>query len=179
MNWWHEHGIAHLLEHMAFKGTKKRSARDIVEEIENVGGDINAATSVETTAYHARMLAEDIELGMDVLHDILKNSLFEPGEMQREKHVILQEIGAAHDQPDDLVFDLFQDAAYGGQPIGRPILGTPETVTGFTADTSICATYLQALSRAKHGDWPLSGKIDMRQIADPVEEPVTGIMTAS
>ena len=163
-----EHGIAHLLEHMAFKGTKKRSARDIVEEIENVGGDINAATSVETTAYHARMLADDIELGMDVLHDILKNSLFEPDEMQREKHVILQEIGAAHDQPDDLVFDLFQDAAYGGQPIGRPILGTPETVTGFTRKN--LNSYLSKHYRGPNMVIAAAGKIDSTKLLTRVEE---------
>jgi predicted Zn-dependent peptidase len=126
-----QHGVAHLLEHMAFKGTQRRNAAQIAEEIENVGGDVNAATSAETTSYYARILRDDVGLGVDILHDILANSVFEQQELEREQHVILQEIGAAHDTPDDLVFDLFQSAAYAGQPIGRPILGTPETVSNF------------------------------------------------
>ncbi len=126
-----EHGVAHLLEHMAFKGTARRSAVQIAEEIENVGGDVNAATSVETTSYYARVLRDDVALGIDILHDILANSTFDADELQREQHVILQEIGAANDTPDDLVFDVFQDTAFGGQPIGRPILGTPDTVYSF------------------------------------------------
>ena len=123
-----EHGIAHLLEHMAFKGTKTRSAAQIAEEIENVGGEVNAATSTETTSYYARVLKDHVALAVDILHDILTNSVFDEDELTREKHVILQEIGAANDTPDDLVFDVFQNCAYGGQPIGRPILGTPDTV---------------------------------------------------
>ncbi len=129
-----QHGVAHLLEHMAFKGTTKRSAALIAEEVENVGGEVNAATSVETTAYYARVLKEDVPLAVDVLHDILANSTFDAEELKREQHVILQEIGAANDTPDDLVFDIFQNTAFAGQPIGRPILGTPETVSGFTSD---------------------------------------------
>jgi len=123
-----EHGLSHLLEHMAFKGTGRRNARQIAEEIESVGGDLNAATSHETTAYYARVLKEDVPLGFDILSDILRDSLFDAEELRREQHVILQEIGAALDDPDDLVHDLLQEAAFGGQPIGRPILGTSETV---------------------------------------------------
>ena len=129
-----EHGVAHLLEHMAFKGTKRRSAIQIAEEIENVGGDVNAATSVETTSYYARVLRDDVELGVDILHDILANSVFDADELGREQHVVLQEIGAANDTPDDLAFDFFQETAFQGQPIGRPILGTPETVSAFTPE---------------------------------------------
>nr|CAD6422453.1 insulinase family protein [Rhizobium sp. Q54] len=127
-----EHGIAHLLEHMAFKGTSRRSARDIAEEIENVGGELNAATSTETTSYYARVLKDHVPLAVDLLADILTESLFDEDELRREKHVILQEIGAANDTPDDVVFDKFSEIAYRDQTIGRPILGTPETVTGFT-----------------------------------------------
>ncbi|HSI40843.1 MAG TPA: pitrilysin family protein [Xanthobacteraceae bacterium] len=129
-----EHGISHLLEHMAFKGTQRRSARAIAEEIEAVGGDINAATSVEHTAYHARVLGEDVPLAMDVLADILTDPAFDTEELNREHNVIVQEIGAALDTPDDLVFDLFQEQAFPGQPIGRSILGTPETVRSFDAE---------------------------------------------
>ena len=128
-----EHGMAHLLEHMAFKGTSSRSAFQIASEIENVGGEINAATSVETTSFYARVLSDDIPLAVDLLADILQDSTFDPDELEREQHVILQEIGAAHDTPDDVVFDRFTEAAYRHQTIGRTILGTPETVKSFTS----------------------------------------------
>jgi predicted Zn-dependent peptidase len=128
-----EHGMAHLLEHMAFKGTGTRSAFDIASQIEDVGGEINAATSVETTSFYARVLANDAPLAIDLLSDILQDSEFDPAELQREQHVILQEIGAAHDTPDDVVFDHFTETAYRHQTIGRSILGTPETVKSFTS----------------------------------------------
>ncbi|HQZ12099.1 MAG TPA: pitrilysin family protein [Devosia sp.] len=129
-----EHGISHLLEHMAFKGTKSRSALQIASTIENVGGDLNAATSVEHTGYFARVLKEDVSLAGDILSDILQNSLFDQDELDREQQVIAQEIGAARDNPDDHVFDLFQEAAYPDQPIGRSILGTVDSVSGFGPD---------------------------------------------
>ena len=129
-----EHGISHMLEHMAFKGTKARNAREIAEAIEGVGGDLNAATSVEHTGYFARVLKEDVALASDILADILQNSLFEQQELDREQQVIVQEIGAARDNPDDHVFDLFQQAAYPDQPIGRTILGTVESVNSFGPD---------------------------------------------
>src|SRR6516225_919536 len=97
-----EHGISHFLEHMAFKGTTRRTAHQIAEEIEAVGGDLNAATGVEMTAYYARTLKEDIALGIDVLSDILSQPSFDPDEIAREKNVIVQEIGAVEDTPDDL-----------------------------------------------------------------------------
>jgi predicted Zn-dependent peptidase len=128
-----EHGISHFLEHMAFKGTARRTARQIVEEIEAVGGDINAATGAETTAYYARVLKADIGLGLDVLSDILSQPRFDPDEITREKNVIVQEIGAVEDTPDDLVFEHLQATAYPGQPIGRSILGTKATVRSFDA----------------------------------------------
>ena len=128
-----EHGMAHLLEHMAFKGTSRRSAFQIASEIENVGGEINAATSVETTSFYARVLTDDVPLAVDILSDILTDSKFDPAELEREQHVILQEIGAAHDTPDDIVFDKFTETAYRHQTIGRSILGTPETVKSFTS----------------------------------------------
>lgn len=130
-----EHGISHLLEHMAFKGTRTRSALEIAESIENVGGDLNAATSIEHTGYFARVLKEDVVLASDILADILQNSVFEQAELDREQQVIVQEIGAARDNPDDHVFDLFQQAAFPEQPIGRTILGTVESVREFTPET--------------------------------------------
>jgi predicted Zn-dependent peptidase len=135
-----EHGLSHLLEHMAFKGTTTRSAAEIAGEIEAVGGEVNAATSVETTSYYARVLKEDVPLALDILGDILRNSVFDPQELKREQHVILQEIGAALDTPDDRVYDLFAAGAYPDQPIGRTILGTPETVKA--ADSAMIDAYL-------------------------------------
>lgn len=129
-----QHGISHLLEHMAFKGTARRSAREIAEEIESVGGDLNAATSLETTAYYARVLKADIPLAVDIIADIVRDPKFDAGELAREQDVILQEIAAAEDSPDDIAYDLAQAAAFPGQPVGRPILGTCESVRSFTPD---------------------------------------------
>jgi predicted Zn-dependent peptidase len=128
-----EHGLAHLLEHMAFKGTKTRSAFEIASQIEDVGGEINAATSVETTSFYARVLEDDVPLAIDLLADILTDSEFDEDELEREQHVILQEIGAAHDTPDDIVFDRFTETAFRHQTIGRSILGTPDSVKAFTS----------------------------------------------
>jgi predicted Zn-dependent peptidase len=130
-----EHGLSHLLEHMAFKGTRRRSARKIAEDIENVGGEINAATSVEFTNYSARVLGDDIEVALDVLGDILTESTFDEAELAREKGVILQEYAAVEDTPDDFVFDAFMETAFTGQAIGRPILGRPETIRRFDAES--------------------------------------------
>ncbi len=126
-----EHGLSHLIEHMAFKGTKRRDARAIVEEIESAGGDLNAATSAEYTTYNARLLGADAPLALDILADILTDSVFDAAELEREKGVIIQEISETLDLPDDLVFDLFNDAAFPDQPLGRTILGTPKRVGSF------------------------------------------------
>ncbi len=128
-------GISHLLEHMAFKGTKTRTAKQIAEEIENVGGYINACTSRETTSYYIKVLKEDCVLALDILSDILQNSTFDEEEFAREKTVVLQEISQSIDTPDDIIFDYFQDKAFPNQPMGRPILGTIETVTSITRQT--------------------------------------------
>jgi predicted Zn-dependent peptidase len=127
-------GIAHLLEHMAFKGTERRSARAIAEEIEAVGGYLNAYTTREHTAYYARVLADDVPLAVDILADILQHSTFDKGELERERTVILQEIGQAWDTPDDIVFDLFQETAFPDQALGRPILGSAEIVRSLGRD---------------------------------------------
>ncbi len=126
-----QNGIAHFLEHMAFKGTKRRSALRIAEEIEDVGGYINAYTSREMTAYYARVLQADVPLALDVLADIVLNPLFDKKEIEVERHVILQEIGQALDTPDDIIFDWLQEAAYPDQAIGRTILGPAERVSSF------------------------------------------------
>jgi len=126
-----ENGVAHLLEHMAFKGTHRRDAYRIAAEIESAGGEINAATAMESTAYYARVLKDDWPLALDILADIISDPVFDPEELEREKDVILQEIAAANDTPDDLVFDLAQAASYPGHPLGRPILGTAGRVESY------------------------------------------------
>ncbi|OPB29218.1 pitrilysin family protein [Bartonella sp. WD12.1] len=128
-----QHGIAHLLEHMAFKGTENRTAFKIAADIEDVGGEINAHTSIETTAYFARVLKDDIPLAIDILSDIMICSKFDEDELEREKQVIIQEIGATYDVPDDIVFDHFTETAFRHQSLGRSILGTPKTVQSFTS----------------------------------------------
>lgn len=129
-----QNGIAHFLEHMAFKGTKTRSALQIAEAIEDVGGYINAYTSREMTAYYARVLEDDVTLGLDVIADILLNPVFDPAEIEVERGVILQEIGQALDTPDDVIFDWLQEAAYPDQALGRTILGPSERVSSFSRD---------------------------------------------
>ena len=126
-------GVAHMLEHMAFKGTERRSARAIAEAIENVGGHLNAYTSREHTAYYARVMADDLPLAVDLLADILQHSAFDEAELARERGVVVQEIGQVQDTPDDLVFDLFQETAFPGQSLGRSILGPAELIAGHAA----------------------------------------------
>ncbi|MGY9019293.1 MAG: M16 family metallopeptidase [Alphaproteobacteria bacterium] len=128
-------GVSHLLEHMAFKGTARRSARDIAEEIEAVGGHLNAFTSREMTAFHATTLKDNVDVAIDIIGDILQNSVFDQQELEREREVVLQEIGQAFDTPDDIVFDHFQSTAFPEQPLGRPVLGPPEIVASMTRDT--------------------------------------------
>ena len=127
-------GVSHMLEHMAFKGTTRRSARAIAEEIEAVGGVLNAYTSREQTAFHARILKEDVPLALDMIGDILTNPSFEQPELERERQVVLQELGQARDTPDDIVFDHLQSAIFKDQPLGWPILGEEATVNGFDRD---------------------------------------------
>ena len=126
-------GIAHLLEHMAFKGTERRTAQDIAEEIEAVGGHLNAYTSRENTAFYAKVLAEDADLALDIVADILQHPTFLEDELERERAVVLQEIGQANDTPDDIVFDHFQETAYPAQALGRPVLGESATVAGLSS----------------------------------------------
>jgi len=129
-----EQGIAHMLEHMAFKGTSSRTAQQIATEVENVGGYMNAHTSREETAYYIRVLPEYTEMALEILADIVGHSTLPADEIERERGVIIQEIGQALDTPDDLVFDRFTAACYPGQDFGRSILGTVESVSGFSRD---------------------------------------------
>jgi predicted Zn-dependent peptidase len=163
-----EHGISHLLEHMAFKGTARRSAIQIAEEIEAVGGDLNAATSTETTAYYARVLKADVPLALDVLSDILTHPTFDADELEREKSVIEQEIGAAQDTPDDVVFEHLSELAYPDQPIGRSLLGTSDTLRGFDRDK--LRAYLLTHYRAPDMVVSAAGAVDHKRVVAEVEE---------
>lgn len=163
-----QHGMSHLLEHMAFKGTTRRTAQQIAEEIEAVGGDLNAATSNETTAYYARVLKADVALGLDVLSDILANPSFDAEELEREKSVIEQEIGAAQDTPDDVVFEHLNELCYPDQPLGRSLLGTPQTLASFSRDN-----LYDYLSTHYHGPDMVvaaAGAVDHKQVVAEVEQ---------
>ncbi len=161
-------GISHMLEHMAFKGTERRSARDIAEEMESVGGFLNAYTSREQTAFHARVLKADVPLAMDILADILTRPTFEQSELERERQVVLQEIGQARDTPDDIIFDHLQATIYQNQPLGWPILGEDDTVSAFTREN--LRTYMQANYRAGGMTLVASGAVDHAQIVRLAEE---------
>ncbi|HEY6578151.1 MAG TPA: pitrilysin family protein [Rhizomicrobium sp.] len=157
-------GISHMLEHMAFKGTQRRTARGIAEEIEAVGGALNAYTSREQTAFHARVLKEDVPLAVDILGDILTQPVFDAGEIERERQVVLQEIGQARDTPDDIIFDHLQSAVYPGQAMGWPILGDEETVGGFVRGD--LGTYMGANYRAGGMTLIASGAVEHARMVD-------------
>lgn len=127
-----ENGISHMLEHMAFKGTSTRTARQIAELFDGLGGVLNAYTSNEQTVYYAKVLKEDLETAMELLSDILLRPIFPEDELEKEKQVVLQEIAMHLDSPEDVLFDHFQEIAFPGQPLGRSILGTEARVKGFS-----------------------------------------------
>src|ERR1700712_3884578 len=166
-------GISHMLEHMAFKGTTTRSARDLSEQIEAVGGYLNAYTSREQTAFHARVLKADVPLAVDLLSDILINPTFEPAEIERERQVVLQELGQAADTPDDIVFDHLQSVSYPDQPMGWPILGLPQTVSAFTQED--LRTYAGANYRAADMTFVASGAVAHDAIVKLVSEKFAGL----
>src|SRR4026208_2145224 len=124
-------GISHLTEHMAFKGTKTRSAQRSAAEVDSIGGHMDAFTAKEYASFHLKVLDEHLPLAVDILGDIATNPLFEPSEMTKEKKVIFEEINMVEDTPDDLVMELFTGAFWPDHPLGRPILGTKGSVAGF------------------------------------------------
>jgi predicted Zn-dependent peptidase len=166
-------GVAHFLEHMAFKGTKRRSALAIAEEIEAVGGHLNAYTSRESTAYYAKVLKEDVGLALDILADILQYSTFEPNELERERMVILQEIGQAHDTPDDIVFDYFQECAYPDQAMGRPVLGSPEIIKQISRKSVV--SYLKDHYGASRIVLSAAGNLDHDEIVALADKLLSGL----
>jgi predicted Zn-dependent peptidase len=160
----HINGVAHLLEHMAFKGTARRSALEIAAEIESVGGQVNAYTSREHTAYYAKVLKEHAGLAIDILADILQHSTFDANELERERAVVLQEIGQAFDTPDDIIFDLFQERAFPDQPMGRPVLGRAEIIR--TIDRETVAGYLRRNYAAPGMMLVAAGNLEHGEIVD-------------
>jgi len=168
-----ENGISHLIEHMAFKGTERRDAYAIAAEIEAVGGHLNAYTSREQTAFFAKILKDDLALAMDLLGDILCHSAFAADELAREKEVVIQEIGQAHDTPDDIVFDHFQETAYPGQPVGRPVLGTSEGVAGFGREDLI--GYMAGHYSAPAMILSAAGRLDHERLVALAEEAFSGV----
>src|SRR3569833_2104961 len=170
-------GISHLLEHMAFKGTATRSARAIAEEIEAVGGVLNAYTSREQTAFHARVLKQDIPLALDMIGDILTNPTFEQGELERERQVVLQELGQARATPDDIVFDHLQAAIFKDKPLGRPILGEEATVTAVNRE--MLTSYMASQYRLEVLTLSASWAADHAQILRLAEEKFAGLNPGS
>jgi len=166
-------GVSHMLEHMAFKGTERRTARSIAEEIEAVGGHLNAYTSREHTAYVARVLSADVPLAVDIISDILQNSAFDQTELERERQVILQEIGQALDTPDDLIFDNLQEIAYPAQALGRTILGAPERVRGFRRDD--LASYMSANYRGPTMILAAAGGVDHDDLVALAQKQLGGL----
>ncbi|MDR0407167.1 MAG: insulinase family protein [Holosporales bacterium] len=150
-------GISHFLEHMAFKGTATRTARQIAEEVERVGGHLNAYTAREETAYYAHVLKEDLAVGIDIIADILIHPTFCPEELERERGVILQEIGRTQDSPDDIVFDHLQNVAYPDQPMGRSILGPQSIVSSLSAED--LRAYRDHLYRGPHLIFSAAGNV--------------------
>ena len=170
-----EMGLSHMLEHMAFKGTTTRSARDIAEEIEAVGGYLNAYTSREQTAFHARILKNDVALALDIVADILVNSTFVAGELERERQVVLQELGQARDTPDDIIFDHLQSVIYKDQALGRPILGEEATVIAFTP--AALRDYSGRRYRAEAMTLVSSGAVSHPEIVALAEQKFAGLAT--
>src|SRR4051794_25011387 len=161
-------GVSHMLEHMAFKGTQRRTARQIAEEIEAVGGYMNAYTSREQTAFHMRTLKADVPLAIDILADILTHPTFEQAELERERQVVLQEIGQSRDTPDDIVFDHLQAVAYPEQPIGWPILGNEDTVSNFSREH--LNTYMGANYLASSMVFVAPGAVEPARVLELVRE---------
>lgn len=163
-----ENGVSHFLEHMAFKGTARRNAARIAEEIENVGGHINAYTAREQTAYYVKLLKEDLPLGIDIIGDILTHSTFLDQEVERERGVILQEIGQANDTPDDIIFDHFQETAFRDQPMGRPTLGTEALIASMKRETMM--RYMQTHYTSRNMVIAAAGNLHHERVLDLVQE---------
>ena len=167
-----QEGLSHFLEHMAFKGTKTRSALQISSAIESVGGFINAYTGKEITAYHTKVLKKDVKLSIDILSDILLNSVFDKDEFEKERGVIIQEIRQVNDSPDDLVFDLFQEQAFKNTRLGTSILGSEERIQSYT--TSDLENYIKSKYAPNRLIICASGAVDHNEIVEYAEKYTAG-----
>src|SRR5262245_39632020 len=159
-------GIAHVVEHMLFKGTASRTAEDIAQAIDSIGGQLDAFTAKEYAAYYIKVLDEHLPLAVDLLSDIVMNPKFEPEDLEREKKVILEEIKMVEDTPDDLVHELFTQHFWEGHPLGRPILGSKETVESLTWDS--LNDYFRGAYVAPNMIISAAGNLDHGQLRDLV-----------
>jgi len=163
-----ENGLSHLIEHMIFKGTRRRSAYDIAKEFDAIGGHTNAFTSFETTCYHAKVMDARLESMVDILSDIFLNSVFDPAEIERERPVILQEIGMSEDNPEDYLQTLAGRAVWGDTPLGRSILGTRENVSGFSSQD--VRHFFKRLYQPERIFISAAGNLDHHRIVDLVRD---------
>ena len=170
-------GVAHILEHMAFKGTTTRSARDIAEQIEAVGGQMNAHTGREQTAYYVKLLKEDLDLGVELIADILQNSVFDPEELERERGVILQELGQVEDTPDDVIFDRFGEIAYPDQAVGRPVLGKADIIASLPRQALV--DFRSAFYAAPRMVLCAAGRLDHAHLLRLAEARFSGLSASS
>lgn len=163
-----ENGLSHFLEHMAFKGTKRRTARQIAEEMDAVGGHLNASTSKLCTNYYAKVIDEDLPLAVDLLSDIVCNPLLDDKDVDKERGVILEEISMVDDTPDDVVFDVMAEASFGDQPLGRTILGPAERIASYTS--SDLRAYREKHYSPGNAVVALAGNIDIDQVQSLIQE---------
>lgn len=157
-----EGGVSHFLEHMVFKGTKTRSARQIAEEMDAVGGQLNAFTAKECTCFYAKVVDEHLPLAVDVICDLAVNPVFDPAEMEKEKGVVIEEIAMAEDTPEDLVHEMLMTAYYGDQSVARPILGTEARISSFTREDLV--SYWQRMYRPQNAVFAIAGHYDWEQV---------------
>jgi predicted Zn-dependent peptidase len=172
-----QNGISHFIEHLLFKGTERRSAARIAEEMDAVGGVLNAFTSKEHTCYYAKVLDENLPMAIDLLTDIFLHSIFDGDEIERERSVILQEISQAEDTPDDYVHDLFNLDFFKDHPLGRPIAGRSETVTGFKRDDFL--DFFRARYQPRRVIVSAAGHIRHEELVQAMAERLGGVTETS
>ena len=161
-------GISHFIEHMFFKGTEKRTSKEVMEEIENVGGQINAFTSKEATCYYIKALNTHLDLSLDILSDILLNAQFDPDEIEKEKGVVIEEINMSQDSPEDVLDDAHSRACFGNNPLGNPILGTADLVRSFTREKIV--NYIKEKYTPYNSVISVCGKFDDDELKDLIEK---------
>jgi len=167
-----EAGVSHFLEHMVFKGTEKRTARQIAEEMDAVGGQLNAFTAKECTCFYAKVVDEHLPLAMDVIADLATHPAFDPGEMEKEKGVVIEEIAMSEDTPEDLVHELLMLAHYGDQSVARPILGTEQSVSGCSREK--LSGYWRRMYRPQNAVLALAGNYEWQAVLDMANELLGG-----